>query len=156
MLSLITSCRAQPWWKTSTLFCECISTLLTSYDLNTPFNNPIVRNVAEIEVTDPTHPLFGRCFSVLSVSSSGRASASILVSYRQCMVLRIPLSATNLIGSRPIQQSKLTLGALAELKSLAEHWEGNSCHANQRSSGAVCPQSYKLKSSTSSRRSYRR
>lgn len=33
-----------------------------------PINNPLLEEVTEVEVTDPTHPLFGRRFPLLSVS----------------------------------------------------------------------------------------
>jgi hypothetical protein len=84
-------------------------------------------------VTDPAHPLFGRRFPVVSVSSTGHRCAMVAVSYRQNMVLRIPISATNLVGSQPVHQTKLTLVALTELISLAEHWEGNHATHAKRS-----------------------
>ena len=71
----------------------------TNYQLNTPFNNPLEENVTEIEVTDPTHPLFGRRFPVLSISSPPQNPGHVLVSYREQMTLRM----SSLIKSyRPI------------------------------------------------------
>jgi hypothetical protein len=50
----------------------------------------------EVEVTDPTHPLFGRRFAVLSISRQPRDSAVVFVAYRDTMRLRIPISSTSL------------------------------------------------------------
>jgi len=127
----------------------------TIHQLNTPFNNPLEENLTEIEVTDPTHPLFGRRFPLLSISSPQQGSGHVLVSYRGYMALRIPLFATNLASSRPTGQTKLTLSAVTDLISLAEQCEVL-CHTNPQKSGNDCPQNSKPKSATTSRRSSRR
>src|SRR5256885_4225810 len=41
------------------------------------FKNPDEENLTEIEVTDPTHPLFGRHFPLISVSSPDRKSTRL-------------------------------------------------------------------------------
>ncbi len=133
-----------------------ISKDATSYQLNTPFNNPAIEKPTEIKVTDPTHPLYGCSFPVLSISSARRNPPHVFVSYHGNMVLRIPLMATNLVSSRQTSRLKLTLESLTELISLAENWEGISCHINQRKSGTDCPQNCKNKSPTNYRQSYRR
>ena len=47
-------------------------------------------------MTDPTHPLFGRRFALISVSSPLQGAGSALVSYREYMVLRLPVASTTL------------------------------------------------------------
>jgi len=94
----------------------------TSPHLTTPFTNPL-EDVTEIEVTDPTHPLFGRRFPVHAIEPSQRGSTHILVTYQASMLLRIPLVATNLSAPRPTRPTKLTADAVAELVTLAEHCE---------------------------------
>jgi hypothetical protein len=123
--------------------------------LNTLFDNPPEEPVTEIEVTDLTHPLFGRRFPLLSVSSSPQAVGHALVTYRDYIVLRIPLISTNLAPSQPSAQMKLTLSALTELISLAEQCEVL-CHTDQATSGSDCHQSSKTKSSTTCRQSSKR
>jgi hypothetical protein len=94
--------------------------------------------LTEIEVTDPTHPLFGRRFPLLSVSSSPQSAGNALVAYRQYMVLRIPRAATNLAPTRPAGSTKLTLQALHELISLAEQCEAL-WNATRPTYGDTCP-----------------
>ena len=93
--------------------------------LNTPVNNPLVDDPAEIEVTDPTHPLFGRRFALLSTRPRPHRVGYIFVAYRDTMVLRIPQTATNLVSPPPKSAplSKLTSHAITELISLAEQCE---------------------------------
>jgi hypothetical protein len=83
------------------------------------------------------HPLFGRRFPFLSVSSSPQSAGHVLVAYRQYMVLRIPASATNLGPVRPVGSTKLTLSALQELISLAEQHE-ELWNAHPPTSGDAC------------------
>src|SRR5829696_5856344 len=58
-----------------------------------PVHNPMG---AEIEVTDPGHPLFSRRFRVVSVTRSPRTQGHVYVAYRGCMQLMIPILATSL------------------------------------------------------------
>ena len=110
---------------------------------------------SEIEVTDPTHPLFGRRFSVLSISSPPQGLGHVFVVYQAHITLCIPLSATNLTPPRPTGQTKLTLSAVTDLISLVEQREVL-CQLHQQMSGSECLQNSKLKSPTTSRRSFRR
>ena len=48
-----------------------------------------------IEVTDPTHPLCGRRFQVLSISHPPQRPGHVVVAYRGSLRLRIPALATN-------------------------------------------------------------
>src|SRR6266516_5638849 len=91
--------------------------------LNTLFNNPNEENRTEIEVTDPTHPLFGRRFALISVSSPLQGAGSAFVSYREYMVLRLPVASTTLALSRPVISTKLTYAAVKELLTIAEDCE---------------------------------
>ena len=128
----------------------------TIQQLNAPLNNPPQEDpLTEIEVTDPTHPLFGRHFPVLSISSPPQGLGHVFVVYQEHMTLCIPLSATNLAPPRPTGQAKLTLSAVTDLISLVEQCEVL-CQLHQQRSGSDCLQDSELKSSTTSRRSSRR
>jgi hypothetical protein len=128
----------------------------TSYHLDTPFKDPRNESPQEIEVTDPTHPLFGRRFPLLSVFSPLHSPGHVLVGYRQQMVLSIPLTATSLSLPRPVPATKLTSHALTELLSLAEQCEVLSCPIAPKTSGGTGPHRPNTKSSRTLRRSSRR
>jgi hypothetical protein len=95
---------------------------------DTPLNNPPEPPSEEVEVTDPTHPLFGRRFAVLSVTRNPRGPAFVFVAYRDALRLRIPISSTNLAPSqiRPLR-TKWTREAAQELLSLVTDGD-TSCH----------------------------
>jgi hypothetical protein len=80
-------------------------------------------------VTDPTHPLFGRRFPVLSISRQTSDTAVVFVAYREAMRLRIPVSSTSLAPCqiRPLR-TKWTREAVQELLSLVTEGE-TSCHS---------------------------
>jgi hypothetical protein len=84
----------------------------TRYQLNAPFQNPRHESTQEIEVTDPTHPLFGRRFMLLSVFAPLHSSGHVLVAYREHLVLSIPLLATNLAPPRPTRPTKCSVSQL--------------------------------------------
>ena len=90
---------------------------------NTLFKNPDEENPTEIEVIDPTHPLFGHRFPLISVSSPLHEPGSVFVSYREYMVLRLPVTSTTLASSRPVICTKLTCDAIKELVTIAEDCE---------------------------------
>jgi hypothetical protein len=48
-----------------------------------------------MEVTDPTHPLFGQRFVVHSLSQPPTRAGCVHVVYQETMILRIPLAATD-------------------------------------------------------------
>jgi|SRR5919106_1490216 hypothetical protein len=125
--------------------------------LNTPLNNPPVDDPTEVEVTDPTHPLFGRRFALLSTRLRPHSVGYLFVAYRDTMVLRIPQTATNVVLPPPesASMSKLTLHAITELISLAEQCEVL-CPATQPNSGIAFPPRGKPVSAPTSRRSSRR
>ena len=97
--------------------------------LDTSLNNPRQLPPEEVEVTDPTHPLFGRRFAVLSVSRQSRDSAVVFVAYRDTMRLRIPVRSTSLAACqvRP-PRTKWTREAVQELLSLVTEGD-TSCHS---------------------------
>ena len=103
----------------------------------------------EIEVTDPTHPLFGRRFPVRQIGDTQRGATHVFVAYREYMTLRIPLHMTTLIPIRPATPTKLTLDAVQELVSLAEQ-EHNPCQHDLPTSGTNCQQIFSSKSATNS------
>ena len=105
--------------------------------------------LTEIEVTDPTHPLFGRRFPVRSLAAPERGASHVLVVYRDYMTLRIPLQATTLIPTQPATPTKLTLDAVQELVILAEQVQ-LSCLHDPQTSGANCQQIFSSKSATNS------
>jgi len=73
----------------------------------------------EVEVTDPAHPLFGRRFTILSISRQPRDSAVVYVAYRDMMRLRIPVSSTSLSPCQVrLPRTKWTREAVQELLSL--------------------------------------
>jgi hypothetical protein len=95
--------------------------------------------VTFIEVTDPTHPLFGRRFQVLSISTTRNSQRHVFVAYREKMVLRIPMSATTLAPPHALLHTKLTSHAVEEFISLAKQCEVL-CRPNHKTSGDACHQ----------------
>jgi hypothetical protein len=123
--------------------------------LDTPFENPQKETLTEIEVTDPTHPLFGRQFPLRAVNSFQHGAEYVFVAYREDMTLRIPLLSTNLASPRPTTATKLTVQAVTDLISLAEQCEVL-CPPKPHASGDDCLQNGKDESATISQRSSRR
>jgi hypothetical protein len=104
-------------------------------------------NPAEVEVTDPFHPLFGRRFPLISSSSTITGPGYVWVAYRDYMRLRIPLSATSLVSSGPISRTKFTRQGLEELLALASEYEGL-CQSTPQKSG----RSYQNRSDSKSKK----
>ncbi len=107
--------------------------------LNTLFNNPDEKDKTEIEVTDPTHPLFGRRFALSSVSSPLHGPGFAFVSYRDQIALRLPVASTTLAPSRPVISTKLTPDAIQELMTIAEDCEALNALSTQRDLEALAP-----------------
>lgn len=118
--------------------------------VNAPFNNPSEDDLTEIEVTDPMHPLFGRRFAVISLSTSQKAGHAVVVYQghmrispalmrinetamrisrgnmrinETAMRIRIPLSATQLAQPRQDLGTKLTWDSVTELVALTKQYE---------------------------------
>jgi hypothetical protein len=79
--------------------------------------------VTDIEVTDPTHPLFGRRFLILSARPQAPTATHVFVTYQGFMVLRLPRTATNLLPQSPRVSTTLTSHAITDLIALAEQCE---------------------------------
>jgi hypothetical protein len=107
----------------------------TTTQLNTPIHNPKHELGTIIEVTDPTHPLFGRKFPLISYSTQPDAQFA-LVAYQGNMTLRIALEATNLVFAQPRVSTRLTLAALEDLLSAAEEVL---CPQSPAVSGSISP-----------------
>ena len=124
---------------------------------STPVNNPLVDDPTEIEVTDPTHPLFGRRFALLSTRPRPHSVGYIFVAYRGTMVLRLSHVATSLVAAASDAEptTKLTSHAVTELIFVAEQCEVL-CPVTQPNSGIDSPPRGKPVSAPTSRRSSRR
>ena len=128
---------------------KLILSVVTIHQLNTPFQNPALELPAEIEVTDPRHPLYGRRFSVLSLATTPTSAGSLTVSYRDYMRLRIAFSATSLALHRQPSGAKLTLAAVTELVTQANQCEAL-CPSPPKRSGTGCQRRSKQPSSKTS------
>ena len=100
--------------------------------LDTPLNNPPEPAPEEVEVTDPTHPLFGRRFPVLSISRQRLSPPTVFVAYRDTMRLRIPVSSTSLESQPRTPGTKWTRAAIREFLSLVQE-VAPPCHSPGRS-----------------------
>ena len=79
----------------------------------------------QIEVTDPTHPLFGRKFVLASRRGPPQErSACVLVVYRDSILIKLPLGATNLrSGDAPAARTKLDAEAVRQLLAFVKECE---------------------------------
>jgi hypothetical protein len=90
-------------------------------------------------VTDPTHPLYGHHFLVLSISHPPQRPGHVIVAYRDFMRLRIPVQATSLIADNGRRlRTTITRAALLELVALAKECEGT-CTDHPGASGNGSP-----------------
>jgi hypothetical protein len=91
-----------------------------STSLDTPYKN----KPDEIQVTDPMHPLYGRVFTVISITSGIQpGSGQVFVTRKEGVTLRIPLQATNRSTAVSSVATKLMLSGLEELIALAQECE---------------------------------
>jgi hypothetical protein len=127
---------------------------LTTPLVNTPVKNPS-EELTEIEITDRMHPLFGRRFALLSISTSPRAIGYAAVIYQGHMQLRIPLSATQLASPRKYLGTKLTLESVTEFVTFTQQCD-SLCPFLPTSSGAACPPLSKTRLSKTSSPSLRK
>ena len=72
-----------------------------------------------ITITDPAHPLYGRSFPLVSVSNPRHGPGYACVDDSGRAVLRIPITATNLLPPSDLPTSKLCLDAIRDLLHLA-------------------------------------
>ena len=96
--------------------------------LNTPFKNPETGELTEIEVTDRIHPLFGRKFTLVSLSNPAQGIGHAMVVYQDHMCLKIPLSATHLAMPRQSLGTKLTFESVTELVTVFQQYEASNAH----------------------------
>jgi len=126
--------------------------------LPTPLHNPgslPEDGLTEIEIIDPTHPLFGHRFMLRSSQPQGPTAEYVFVAYREHMVLRIPRAATTLVPHVPQVSTTLTSQAITELISLAEQCEVL-CRTTPTPSGTPSRPTAKPPSAPSSQPSSRR
>ena len=103
-----------------------------------------------MEITDPTHPLFGRKFPAASSARTPDLQhfGHILAVYRDGILLRLAVSATNLVP-QPCDRtlSKLTPQALQELTALMQEICSSKTSCDPKASGSTCrkPSGKKLK-----------
>ena len=90
-------------------------------------------------MTDPTHPLCGHRFPVLSISHPPQRPGHVIVAYRGFMRLRLPVQATSLNAdnSCPLRTT-FTRAAVLELLALAKECEGT-CTDHPGASGNDSP-----------------
>jgi hypothetical protein len=127
----------------------------TRRHLDTPFKKHDELELLEVEITDCTHPLFGRRYTVASAGGPFASAGILRVFYSDFIVLKIPLAATNLAPPRPGLSSKLTADAISDLIALAEDSEVL-CQSRRANSGRTSRQRSVPKSPTTSRPSSRR
>ena len=95
----------------------------------------------EVEVTDPTHPLFGRRFRLIAVTQTLALGACARVECRPGTPLVLPLSVTSLSLSAAVERRRtmLTPEALAELVAVAGESEV-ACLSIPETCGPACGQ----------------
>jgi len=102
-----------------------------------------------IEVTDPSHPLFGKRFEVVAISRPRDGRQFMLVRYAGTMQLRIPVAAT---GQVPLElcgpHAKLSFEAIEDLLAFVKEYEA--CPIDPRMSGTIFPKCSNRKSSRNS------
>ena len=120
---------ASPWWSDS--FARSKTAIPAALS-----KNPFDQFPDEVEVTDPTHPLFGRRFKVHSITRSDASSARVLVIYRGDIRLAIPRGVTNFsLLDRVEPRARLSAEAVREFLSLVKEYE--LCPSNPVPSGGV-------------------
>jgi hypothetical protein len=90
-------------------------------------------------VTDPTHPLYGRRFRVVSISHPPQHPGHVVVAYRDFMRLRLPVRATDLAPAPAASlRTTFTRAALRQLLALLKECEGP-CPSDPAASGTSSP-----------------
>jgi hypothetical protein len=104
-----------------------------------------------VEVVDPTHPLYGRRFPLISVTGGLVSTGYARVEYRPGIVLMLPLPVTSLWPNPEARavRTKLSVEALTELVTISGESEGT-CPSSPARSGVTCPPSYADKSPSTS------
>jgi hypothetical protein len=103
------------------------------------------------------HPLYGRVFAVISITSGVQpGSGQVFVTRKEGVTLRIPLQATNLNTAVSSVATKLTLSSLEELIALAQECEVLLCPPDPKTCGEACLPKTNPKSLPTSRRPCRK
>jgi hypothetical protein len=90
-------------------------------------------------VTDPTHPLYGRRFQVLSISHPPQGPGHVVVAYRDSLRLRIPVPATDRTPDNAARsRTKFTRDTLLELLARWKECQ-TACVDHPGPSGVVSP-----------------
>jgi hypothetical protein len=93
----------------------------------------------EVEVIDPTHPLYGQRFRVLAVSQSPQAIGQVWVAFREGIRLRLPAAATSLAPAIPTQpRTKFTKPTVEEFLAFVKEY-ALSCPSYPSTSGPNSP-----------------
>ena len=115
-----------------------------NHDINTPTVNIDGSDVKEIEVIDPTHPLYRRKFNVSIDQLDRYRTKSVRVEYKDDIKLSIAISSTNF---NPIETNsksisiKLTLDAVKQIVLLTQ--ELNLCQSTRKKSGKKSQKKFK-------------
>ena len=111
----------------------------TTQQHDAPFQNPPQFDPELIEVTDPAHPLHGRRFQVVSISHPPQHPGHVIVAYRDCLRLRIPVQATERNPDNATRsRTRFTRDALLELLALLKECP-TACADLHGPSGTVSP-----------------
>lgn len=113
--------------------------------LNTPFNNPKLKDIKKVKVVDPTHPLFGHSFHVLEWRNSPGNEGFVYVEYRHLTRLYISIDATDIAFIPRIPATKLTCESILALTNLGMEIL-NLCLNHQNKSGSDYQKNNKMKS----------
>jgi hypothetical protein len=121
---------------------------------NIPRAEADVASPKDVEVIDPTHPLYGRRFRLVSITRGTCSDSRARVEWRFGLTLLLPLEVTNLVprNEQRTTPTKLSIKAIEELVAVAEGSEGE-CPSSLGRSGAIYRRRSAERSSTISPRS---
>jgi hypothetical protein len=108
-------------------------------DVNAPVDTTTLTDPDIIEVTDPTHPLFGHRFPLVRLCRSAHGEGFVEVRYRDNLRLRIPLNSTDRATTPATHvRTKLTPTVAQEFIALVEE-SAVSCRSHPTASGTNSP-----------------
>jgi hypothetical protein len=77
-----------------------------------------LKDAKKVTIVDPTHPLFGRTFSIVEWRNSPGNSGFVFVDYQHLTRLYIPVDSTDIAFIPPISVTKLTCESIQALTNL--------------------------------------